>query len=36
MKTTFNIEEVEESILLNSNMNRERKIIANKEDDRNA
>ena len=36
MKTTFNIEEVEESILLNSNMNRDRKIIANKEDDRNA
>jgi len=33
MKTTFNIEEVEESILLNSNMNREREIIANKRED---
>lgn len=34
MKTTFNIEEVEESILLNSNMNREREIIASKEDNK--
>ena len=34
MKTTFNIEEVEESILLNSNMNRNREIIANKKEDK--
>lgn len=33
MKTTFNIEEVEESILLNSNINREREILANKKED---
>lgn len=32
-KTTFNIEEVEESILLNSNMNRDRDIIANRKED---
>ena len=34
MKVTFNIEEIEESIMLNSNLNRQRDINANKKEDR--